>query len=213
MSLPVLDLWFKAQDDLSLDDTRLRSRETVHLAAGHDSAALVDAIRRGDERAFEIVFRAHTPELVRYATGLVRVRGFAEEVVQETFLGIWERRASLIVRGGVRPFLYGAVRHRCVDLIRRDRALARAQAIPFDLPPMRLASDRAEHAELDHRVRSALGALSPRVREVITLRLRDELTYAEIAVLLGTSLKTVEAQMANALRHLRSELADLRMDA
>jgi len=219
MTASLLAVWFGGRSD----DTAGRSHPRLGVASAEkdfpranygDAHAreFVDALRVGDEHAFGLVFRTYAPELIRYATALVRRNAWAEEAVQDAFISVWERRDTLEIHGSLRGYLFGIVRHRCVDVIRRDRIQARVESeMQFDVAAAPDVAMQAEYAELDRRVRAVLETLSPRVREVLTLRLRDELTYADIAVALGVAVKTVEAQMALGLRRLRSALGDLRV--
>jgi len=222
VTYPLVTLWFHQHDDRDRSDaSRVLDQSRALPVVADDSVvdafddsfdgvrAALAADEERAERALNTLFQTHASELVRYATSLVRTRALAEEVVQDAFFTLWTHRESLQARGNLRAYLFGIVRHRSVDLVRRDRVEERVTE-RFDLPSAVPAHEDAESADLDRRVRASMQALSPRVREVITLRLRDELTYAEIAEILGVSVKTIEAQMSSALRRLRTDLADLR---
>jgi RNA polymerase sigma-70 factor (ECF subfamily) len=174
-------------------------------AAGGD---LVERISRGDESAFEALFREHYTVLVRFAEGLVRSREGAEDAVQDVLLNVWRNRETFRVEDSVRAYLFRAVRNRALNQLRNERV--RRDAGP------RLAGESGSaprgdvelaERDIDRAVREAVNALPPRCREVFELSRGQGLRYAEIATVLGISVKTVETQMGRALKSLRERLA------
>ena len=177
---------------------------------------VVARVRDGDERAFEALFRAYYGALCGFAVRYVRTSAVAEELVQDLFTALWARRATWEVRGGsgsVRAYLFAAVRNRALNVRTRraverdweqDEALADVRA----LHPTPVAADAAlEAAELHGRLASAIESLPERCRLVMQLRWRDQLSYAEIAEVMGISTKGVENQLSRGLKALRDRLA------
>ena len=172
-------------------------------------------IRAGDARAFEALFRLHYHGLCGFAVRYVRERALAEELVQDLFAGLWARRAAWEVRGGggsVRAYLFAAVRNRALNL-RARRAVERdweADEAIDDVRTIHRAPARAdellEAAELHARLDAAIESLPERCRLVMQLRWRDQLSYAEIAEVMGISAKGVENQLSRGLKALRDRL-------
>ena len=180
---------------------------------------LVAQIRAGDEEAFATVFRIWYALLVRFAERIVGDRARAEEVVQDTLLQLWRRRASLDPRGTVQAWLFHAVRNRALNVIRHDGIVARATA--------KLATTHSIHrnerdpsdadtavaeAELHLAIDAVVAAFPPRCREVFILSRRHGMRQTQIAAKLGISLKAVEAHITRALRELRVALMPLISD-
>ena len=179
-----------------------------HIA--HHSPEWFDRIRRGDEAAFEALFRALAPGLCALVTRYVRTPAVAEELVQELFLDLWMRRESLVVRESLTAYLHAAARHRALNHLARERRLHRWTE--GDGRPDGDADPGApgESALLDAlELQDAIAALPARCRLVFTLSRQQDLTYVEIATALGLSVKTVETQMGRALRALRDRLRHL----
>jgi RNA polymerase sigma-70 factor (ECF subfamily) len=86
-----------------------------------DALGWIARIRRGDSRAFEAMFRAYYNALVVYGTRIVRSTDIAEELVQEVFGRIWERRAKWEATGSLAAYLHGAVRNEALVRLRRDQ--------------------------------------------------------------------------------------------
>jgi RNA polymerase sigma factor, sigma-70 family/RNA polymerase sigma-70 factor, Bacteroides expansion family 1 len=177
------------------------------------SAELLARFRRGEEGAFEAVFRAYAAPLCDFALHFTRSRDIATEVVHDVFLLVWERRERLDVRTNLRAYLYRATRNRALEVNRRDTFFRRwadrtAHEQAYD-DSARLAPTPHEQLECDERVaalQQAIDALPERRRMVLLLRWRDGLHNDEVAELMGISVKTVENQITQALRVLRERL-------
>ncbi|HKS04964.1 MAG TPA: RNA polymerase sigma-70 factor [Gemmatimonadaceae bacterium] len=168
----------------------------------------VAAVRGGDRGAFERLFRATYADLADYAARIVASRDAAEDVVQDVFIAVWNRRDALPDADKLASYLYRAVRNRALNYLRAQRgteSLIDSDGGPAIAPE---ADDALAADEVQTALTSALGALSPRAREVFLLSREQHLTYNEIAVTLEISVKTVETLMGRALRMLREALAD-----
>jgi RNA polymerase sigma-70 factor (ECF subfamily) len=165
-------------------------------------------IRAGDESAFDIVFRAHYPRLVKMAEWIAGERAAAEEIAQEVMLELWRRRESLQVEQSFGAYLIRATRNRALNHVRHQKIVARELAAATIEPPESPGSD-AEMlgVELERVVREAVAALPERCREVFELSRTQGMRYVDIASLLDVSVKTVEKRMGQALSELRERLA------
>ena len=172
-----------------------------------DESELLARLRQGDDEAYATIFREHYSALVLSASRLVGERAVAEEVVQDVMLELWRRRESLSLTGPLRAYLHQSARNRALNHLRHGRTVQRAE--PFVRPPSGSpsADARATSQELAAAVARAVAELSEAQREVFEMSRRDGLTYPEIASVLEISVKTVEARMGRALRHLRERLA------
>lgn len=170
----------------------------------------VAAIRQGDERAYEVVFRQQYAPLCRYARQFLPDADDAEEEVQAMFFALWEKRDGLFITTSLKSYLFRAVHNRCLNRIKhfaiRDEHRQHtiyAGETTVESPMQSLLGD-----ELADRLRVAIRKLPEQCRLAFTLSRFDELTYGEIAGQLGISPKTVENQIGKALRILRTELSD-----
>ena len=173
-----------------------------------DDGKLLAAVRDGDQQAFDTIFRRYYASLVGVVEVMLRQRAIAEEVVQDVMLELWRRRESLVVAESLRAYLFQAARNRALNHVRRERVEQRGE--PF----VRGESSAAPAAvavlveqELGAAIRRAIEELPAPHREVFELSRTNGLKYAEIASVLGVSVKTVEARMGRALRALRDQLA------
>ena len=164
-------------------------------------------IRAGDESAFDVVFRAHYPRLVRMAESVVRERAPAEEIAQEVMLELWRRRESLEVEQSFAAYLMRSTRNRALNHVRHQRIVARELA-SATLESRESPGTDADMlgVELEQAVREAINALPERCREVFELSRFQGMRYADIASMLEISVKTVEKRMGQALAELRERL-------
>jgi RNA polymerase sigma-70 factor (ECF subfamily) len=165
-------------------------------------------IRAGDESAFDAVFRAHYPRLVKMAEWVVGERASAEEIAQEVMLELWRRRDSLQVEQSFGAYLVRSTRNRALNHVRHQRIVARELAAAA-LESHESPGTDAEMLglELERAVRDAVAALPARCREVFELSRVQGMRYVDIAGALEISIKTVEKRMGQALSELRERLA------
>ena len=186
--------------------------ETSAMPAAGD-AELVRRIRAGDERALEIVFRAHYPGMASFVQRFVRSPDLAEELVQDVFLKLWSKREQLAEIETFRTYLFRAARNTALNYLRRvklERRWQEEQGTDTDPPASFAADEETAEQEVAAAVQEAIKKLPPRCREIFLLSRDGGLTYAEIARSLDISVKTVETQMGRALKSLRASLHHFR---
>jgi RNA polymerase sigma-70 factor (ECF subfamily) len=185
------------------------SQATGEARRLHGESEWVEAIRAGDASAFEAMFHQYHARLCSFAYRYLGARDLAEEMVQEVFLCIWERRASWEVRTSVRSYLLTAVRNAALSYLRHERVVRRRVTEISQLQVALTPSPevRTLEAETIAAVRQAVGRLPDRCRLIFTLHREQGLTYAEVADVLGISPRTVEVQIGRALKALRRGLA------
>jgi RNA polymerase sigma-70 factor (ECF subfamily) len=176
---------------------------------------LVERIRAGDTEAFEELFRAYYAPLASFAHAHSESREVAEEIVQDLFLHIWSHRSVWEVSTHLRSYLYVATLNRvrsfrrsqrvhrtAHDLLEREGRLRGAHQAPGR------SDDAIAHHEVLTALRTAIAELPDRTREVFLLNRDAGLSYREVAMRLGITVKTVEFHMGRALAGLRERLAD-----
>lgn len=189
---------------------------TLDLTCRHDEQLAVERVRRGDALALELIFLAYRGELLVLAEHVTGSRAIGEEVLQDVFLAIWRGRDGWHVATSLRVYLRRAVaRTGSRARSSRTRGLRAGESIDapdssnenrevVDHSPSPL--EMAVYADLRTAFETAASELSPRARDVFTLRRERGLSNHEIARRLGLSVKTVETHMGRALRFLRHRL-------
>jgi len=177
-------------------------------SAGADDRALLDRLHASDPSALDRLLKAHWAALVRYAVRLLRDHDAAQDLVQETFVRLWERREQ-IEGGSLRAYCYRVLHNLVVDELRRRRFRslwslrfhAEAGGSSEEAAELDLVADGREVA-----VSRAIDALPARRRQTFILAHLHGLSYHEIAVIMEVSSATVKHQVAAALAQLRRAL-------
>ena len=162
-----------------------------------------------DQAWFEEVFRGHYAALCTYVDRLVGSPAAAEDVVQDLFVAVWNRRDEWRARGSsLVPVLYIAARNRAFNALKRRRLEDRSQLlIDADDRDPGSADEVLRWGEMKSAIDRAVDALPEQCRLIFTLSRREGMTYTQIARSLELSVKTVETQMGRALKALRTRLA------
>ncbi|MEV7597105.1 sigma-70 family RNA polymerase sigma factor [Kitasatospora sp. NPDC089797] len=171
---------------------------------------LVQRVARGDEAAFEVLYRAVAGPVYGVALRTLRSPVHAEEVAQEVFLEVWRTAdAYRPERGPVMTWVLTIAHHRAVDRVRSARASAeRDHRAGFREPTQDDPPEEQAVRSLDRqRIRSALTHLSPVQREALVLAYYGGYTQREIANRVGVPLGTVKTRIRDGLIRLRTAIA------
>lgn len=160
-----------------------------------------------NEENFSSLFDQYYEALCFFADKYLDDLDMSRSVVQDVFVNIWTKRENISPKFSIKSYLYFAVRNRALDHLRRNKrnvefseGVENNLLVPFD--------DRVEEAEITARVNKSINELPERCREVFILCRFEGLKYSQCAEQLNISVKTVESQMAIALKRLREKLAD-----
>ncbi|HEX3006279.1 MAG TPA: RNA polymerase sigma-70 factor [Bacteroidales bacterium] len=177
---------------------------------------LVRLIKRGEQTAFEILFRLHYNALMQFANTYVKRLDIADEIVQETFIKIWEIRSSIDEDRSVKAFLYKCVHNNCLNYIRNEKkhVYLSADFISELEGRFQLIDDNASNSYFDHLASEELSALvhdaimqlPDQCREIFLLCRFHKQSYQEIATKLGISVNTVKTQLSRAMAKLNDTI-------
>lgn len=163
-----------------------------------------------DDKVFEQAFRQYFPALSAYAHRYVPDLEAAEEVVQEVFTHLWEKRDQLSISSSLKSYLFRSVHNRCLNQLRNAKVRTLHHQAHEDQRAESTFYDPAIEADVKSRVYEAIGRLPTQRGKIFRMSRFDAMSYKEIAAELGLSPKTVEAQMGKALKQLRVWLQDIR---
>lgn len=172
----------------------------------HEEADLLARVADGDDgRAIRALYHRYEARLYGFGLRLLGDGGLAEELVQESFVRLWQGAARFDpARGTVRGLLFTIARRVAIDLHRRPSSRAFApeleEAGAFDA--------RADQVLLAVTVRDAMMSLSAVHREVLELIYDEDLKLSDIAVKLDVPLGTVKTRAFYALRAMRDALRE-----
>lgn len=188
--------------------------EMLHDPPSRDP--LVARVRAGDAGAFAVLFKEHYRAMCALAFRYVQSWEEAEDVVETIWIKVWERREEWTVHGTAAEYLFAAVRNQSINRLRHDRIRQRAAErllheawlAPAGGDPA-TADEHLVAAELETTIAAAIAALPARCREAFVLHRQHGRSYAEIAAVMGISVRTVEVQIGKALRLLRARVAEV----
>jgi RNA polymerase sigma factor (sigma-70 family) len=193
-----------------------RSRPDV---TDHD---LVQAVRAGDDHAFERLYHRYHRRISAYIFGMVHDHGRAEDLTQEVFVSALRRMRQTDRPIAFKPWVYEIAKNACIDQFRRS---SRAEEVSID------AEDGAGLAPADHGklqargpspadaveskqqladLQGAFGGLSEAHHQILVMRELEGLSYREIGERLGMSRPSVESTLFRARRRLTEEYEELR---
>lgn len=182
------------------DPSTAARRSRSHVAVGgQDFAAIRDT------------FAEHWAPLVAYLTALTGSRDTAEDVAQQTFWRLWERRASWRIQGSLRAFLFKVARNLAVSEYRR-RVLVHERSVESasrDVVGVITPLEHLEQDELRRTLEQAISGLPRRRREVFVLRCVHGLSQKQVAEVMGIAPQTVANQLGSAIAELREVLGPL----
>ncbi|WP_127129768.1 RNA polymerase sigma-70 factor [Pseudoflavitalea rhizosphaerae] len=154
---------------------------------------------------FQQEFSHHYEPLCKYAFSFVKEVHAAEDIVQDIFVHVWEKKQNLVGNEDMRYYLFTAVRNNCLTWLQKNKRSVVITLTGQEGLQTAPEEYRMEKTETDFNIlmQSALNKLPQKCREVFVLSRMSKLTYQQIADAQGISVKTVENQMGKALRILR----------
>ena len=163
-----------------------------------------------NREAFKSLFDTYYASLCHYASHYLNDDSLSEEVVQELFVKIWEKRKSLTIDTSVKNYLFRAVRNGCLNQIQHDKVIQlHGRKLKEALMSEDPAADYLITPEMILQLEEGIESLPEKRREIFRLSREEGLKYREIAEKLQISVKTVEAQMGLALKTLRQKIGSV----
>jgi RNA polymerase sigma-70 factor (family 1) len=171
---------------------------------------IIERIRLGDKDAFEKLFLLYYSAFCRYAYRFLHDKEESEELVQNFFFNLWEKRNTLVNITSLKAYLFRAIHNSCLNYIKHEKIVEnfRDYAVLQSQEQEDYTNEAVNGKELEIIVEKAIQSLPEKVRNVFNLKKQDGLKYQEIAEMLNISVKTVEAYMSTALKILRENLKD-----
>lgn len=166
--------------------------------------ALVEQIRLGDEKAAEELIQRYYAPILRYCKRQCFNQEKAEDLTQETFLKLFKNLSGYREKkpGGstFKAYLYTIANHVCIDESRKRKecSLENEEEIQDECDKLQQIEDQSE---IDY----LFNVLSQEQKEAVILRFGQELSFGEIAKVMGCSMRTAQSRVRNALKMMRKE--------
>jgi RNA polymerase sigma-70 factor (ECF subfamily) len=178
------------------------------IQALHNDQSIIERMQQGDERALELLFKTYYAQLCRFARNMLKDSTQAEDMVQDVFMKVWDKRGQINITTSLKAYLFMAVRNHCLNALKvNERKFWMDESMEDDT---RLSDDdminELSAKSLSERINVAIDKLPAKCRQTFQLSRFEELSYKEIAETMNVSVKTVENQMGKALSFLRTTL-------
>lgn len=166
------------------------------------------------QSSFEKIYKLYYPKMFAFAKNYIQANEDAENVVQDVFVVLWEKKDELELSCTLTTYLFTLVKNRCLNylrhkLIEEEFNTQMKEELGFKLYALEsLEYSYPSEKELQAVIQRALDALPERCREVFIKSRIEGLKYKEISEELGISVNTVENHIVIALKKLRVALKD-----
>ena len=168
---------------------------------------LIKELKDGSASAYDELFNTFGNRVYKFAFSILKSKEDSEEVVQDTFYKIWEKRQTIDPEQSFKSFLFTIAYNNIITKF-REKAKEKKYREYF----MTNASDHYDQEQtilsddLQNHVQKIIDKLPPRRKQIFILRKENNLTYKEIAGKLGISSKTVENNINLAIKYIKSQI-------
>jgi len=197
-------------EDSSLVVEKKKVKVNESSSISHLEKVILSRLQAGDYSAFSNVFNAYYCDLVIFASRYTNDMSHAEELVQDTFVALWEDRCAIRINTSLKSYLLKTVQNKCIDWFRHKKIVRAHHNYVLEKPPQFALNTDSYllYSELNERIENALRLLPDPISEAFRLNRQKGLKYAEIAEISGVSVRTVEVRIGKALHLLRRYLKD-----
>ncbi|MBU3026339.1 RNA polymerase sigma factor [Zobellia galactanivorans] len=163
---------------------------------------LLDKVRLGDQESFRQVYDRYFIDLYGYTSALLQDRQLAEDLIQELFIHLWEKKSTIEIVH-LKAYLTTALRRKIINVYRNNKYVDLDETIIATLPSPNGIDDKLRENDLEQEFKTTLNKLPKKCRNVFYLSRIKMYKNREIAEELDISIRTVEAHISNALRHFK----------
>ncbi len=179
------------------------------MLRGHDTEnerQLLLNLRDGDAKAFENLYFTYSPGLYRNILKMVKSTEVAEELLQDLFQRIWEKRSELDADKSFKSFLYTIAKHLVYDFFRQQtkRRDVEAYLIAASSELYQHVDEALAYKELESQLTAAIDQLPPQRKLVYTLCKIEGKSYEDASLLLGISVSTISDHIVKATKFLKA---------
>lgn len=169
---------------------------------------ILEHLAKSDVRAFDFLYETYFSKLYGAVYKRLQNRELTEEVVQELFISLWERRAVLSISTTIEAYLFSSVKYLVIAQYKKNNLFEKySNSLNPEAENDNFTEQVIAFDELNAAYQNALKLLPERCREVFLLK-RTGLSQRDISEKMDISEKTVENQMTKALKILRDALSD-----
>ena len=170
-------------------------------------AALIAAVRSGEDRAFDALFKRWYPQVYKFLLSLVKENALAEDLAQGVFMKVWLFRERLDPSKSLKNYLFVLSRNAALDVFKSKRHLLMTDtAVPPEKTAPEKTEHKAEYGETNREILHLVDNMPAQRRQIFRMSRYQQLSSEEIAQKTGLSVRTVEKHIQLALQDLRKSL-------
>lgn len=174
-----------------------------------DTSEFITRLKNGDEKAYVDLVNTYNHKLCLYANSLLNDIPLSEDIVQNVFIKIWEKRHSLRVDLSLKSYLYKSVYNACINQYKKNQSLTALEKKYVEgLDQMIENKDEDTLEKIKLKVKQAIQNLPPKCKEIFILSKKEGLTNMEIADYLNVSTNTIERHITIAFTKIRAEVGN-----
>ena len=171
---------------------------------------ILERLKKKDKRAFQKVFEALYPRLVSYSCKFTLDQSASEDLVQETFIYLWENVPNLKIEKSLQAYLFTMVRNRSLNYLKKIKVTDSDYLIDISIS---LSEDfqeeiltEMEMLQLVQKAEEILKCLPEKMQQIFKLKVMHGLSYKEIAEEMEISINTVKTQLKRSKLKIESAL-------
>ena len=174
-------------------------------------AELTVLLKQRDHIAFTEIYDRYRGVLYLHAYKLTQDTNEAEDIVQEIFIYLWDKAATITFNTGIKSYLYSAVRYKFFNILDHKKVITKHEQSfnDFTSKGAFITDNQVRENELKRLIEMEIAKLPEKMRIVFELSRKEHLTVSEIADKLNISKSTVKKQLGNAIRILRLKFGSL----
>jgi RNA polymerase sigma-70 factor (family 1) len=171
---------------------------------------LVSRLRNGDPNAFSDIFSAYYRDLVFFAYTFLKNLPASEDIVQDTFVWLWESKENLNITVSLKSLLLKAIQNKCIDWHRHRKIITEHDNYFIGNAPLfEYSTDNyILRSEMEHVIQKVLDQMPESISVPYRMNRNEGLKYEEIAERLDVSVRTIEVRISKALELLRKSFAE-----
>lgn len=169
---------------------------------------ILEELRKGNERAFDFIFREYYKSLSQFSYSIVKEQTAAESIVQDVFIKLWERRDTIENVTNLHSYMMVMVRNQCVDFLRKEKSSSKMHTALRIEKSGNTTEEQIFVNEFEEKLLKSIMNLPERCRKAMEMSRFEGFSNKEIAEQMQISVKGVEALIGRALKLLRVELSE-----
>lgn len=178
---------------------------------------IIRGIQKGDKVTFQKLYELHYYRLFLYAKSYVKETPIAEDITQDIFFTLWEKRNEIVIKNSISSYLYRAIHNKCIQYLRHQKVTNEfekqhqlktkgANILYYKWNDSDVSLGRFD--EIENIITKTIQSFPEKTREIFNLSRKMELQNKEISERLNIDIKTVEYHISKALKSLRKALKD-----